>query len=516
VGTANGSTTLIRLGTNEGAIIFEGTIRTAFNAGEVRSFAIDDPNLMVIVPLNFPKETPTITVQRANSMIGSVSWFNLSMRLLDGNGHLLQEISDFVDSDTTETFIIPRDGESHEIFCFCAQANRETIQWLAHYNPRAPQIRRNTFEHAPLLNLTDAFARHFAPWQVNFFNAPYDIHFSGFWGDGATTAVLYDLPGEVYSIGTLTHVPLTPFSYDPAYAVGNSLACPFIPLNAACCHFPSAIDAWKNHAYFRQSMLFDYSYLLNEAFYDHYFVSGFHKFVDGVPQFFTTCRPFKSIDEFSDCTLIAQELFIEGAFNVNCASVETWKLLLRSMPYDSEEHAYYLPNSAGQTSFGSKFQRRHFLSENDLDRLAECIVEEIKTHGPFPTLSAFINRKLSNADGEAARSGLIQRAISRAKINESLEKNSSETADRREGDWFDESLANGSVNAQSPAFITQADFLQFFGNQFVVRSDTFSIRAYGDSINPSGGDILAKAMCETIVQRMPDGTLQVKSFRWVP
>jgi hypothetical protein len=172
-----------------------------------------------------------------------------------------------------------------------------------------------------------------------------------------------------------------------------------------------------------------------------------------------------------------------------------------------------VPHFDGQGTLGPKFQRRHFWSEDDLDSLAECIVDEIQRYGPFPTLSAFINREPSH--GEAARAGLIQRAIDRARLNENLEKLSQKSSDQRHGTWFDENLANGPINARAPAFITQADLLQFFGNQFVVRSDTFSIRGYGDSVNPIDGTIFAKAICEAIVQRTADGELQMRAFRWV-
>jgi hypothetical protein len=213
VETAAGNTTLVRLGTNEAGIIFQGEIQTGLNAGEVRTFAIDDPSLTLAIPLNLPKEVPAITIQRANSMIGAVSWFNLSMRLLDASGNLLQEISDFVDGDATEAYVVPRDGTSHELFHFCARANLGSgaTQWLAHYDPRAPQIRRNTFEHAPLLGLLEPFHRHFAFWSVEFCNSPPIEQFPGFFGDGTPSAILFDLPREPLSIGFLRHVPLTPF-----------------------------------------------------------------------------------------------------------------------------------------------------------------------------------------------------------------------------------------------------------------------------------------------------------------
>jgi hypothetical protein len=37
-----------------------------------------------------------------------------------------------------------------------------------------------------------------------------------------------------------------------------------------------------------------------------------------------------------------------------------------------------------------------------------------------------------------------------------------------------------------------------------VRSDTFTIRAYGEAKSPAGGKVLARAWCEATVQRYPD------------
>ena len=57
-------------------------------------------------------------------------------------------------------------------------------------------------------------------------------------------------------------------------------------------------------------------------------------------------------------------------------------------------------------------------------------------------------------------------------------------------------------------FLTQADLLQFIGPALTARSDTFRIRAYGECLD-AAGKVMAKAWCETVVQRSPgyvDGT----------
>jgi len=60
-----------------------------------------------------------------------------------------------------------------------------------------------------------------------------------------------------------------------------------------------------------------------------------------------------------------------------------------------------------------------------------------------------------------------------------------------------------------PGWLTQADVLQVIGPVLSARSDTFRIRAYGESLDPETGEPVARAWCEAIVQRMPeyvDGT----------
>jgi hypothetical protein len=55
-----------------------------------------------------------------------------------------------------------------------------------------------------------------------------------------------------------------------------------------------------------------------------------------------------------------------------------------------------------------------------------------------------------------------------------------------------------------PGWITQADVLQAIGPVLSARSDTFRIRGYGEALSGDGKTVLARAWCETIVQRTPN------------
>jgi hypothetical protein len=58
--------------------------------------------------------------------------------------------------------------------------------------------------------------------------------------------------------------------------------------------------------------------------------------------------------------------------------------------------------------------------------------------------------------------------------------------------------------AFSPKFLTQADILSNIGASLSARSDTFTIRTYGETLNPATADITGRAWCEAVVQRIPD------------
>ena len=55
----------------------------------------------------------------------------------------------------------------------------------------------------------------------------------------------------------------------------------------------------------------------------------------------------------------------------------------------------------------------------------------------------------------------------------------------------------------APGYLTQADLLNVLGNAATPRSDTFTIRGYGEARDPAG-KILAHATCEAVVQRFPE------------
>jgi hypothetical protein len=55
----------------------------------------------------------------------------------------------------------------------------------------------------------------------------------------------------------------------------------------------------------------------------------------------------------------------------------------------------------------------------------------------------------------------------------------------------------------APGFLTQADILNVLGNAATPRSDTFTIRGYGEA-RDQNQRVIATATCEAVVQRFAD------------
>lgn len=71
--------------------------------------------------------------------------------------------------------------------------------------------------------------------------------------------------------------------------------------------------------------------------------------------------------------------------------------------------------------------------------------------------------------------------------------------------------------------VSRADFINAIGAMLTTRSDTFRIRAYGDVVDPvTGVNVLGRAYCEAMVQRIPDDgppgmgrRFVITYFRWL-
>lgn len=235
---------------------------------------------------------------------------------------------------------------------------------------------------------------------------------------------------------------------------------------------------------------------------------------------------------------IASRLEVDGMFNVNSTSVDAWKAILGHAksreeiamhgangiePIDpSEDHpvtrgavasdveAGTDPAISAQFAGASEYTGFRSLTDEEIGDLAEKIVEQVRLRGPFLSLSEFVNRQLS-ANGDLALAGAVQAAINnlendpmetlRDPANSLSDTTMLESDDKLDGaDYEFSEAAVGDSAYGAPGWIRQADVLRPIAPILSARDDTFTIRAYGDAIDPAG-KVVAQAWCEAVVTR---------------
>jgi hypothetical protein len=225
-----------------------------------------------------------------------------------------------------------------------------------------------------------------------------------------------------------------------------------------------------------------------------------------------------------------------GAFNINSTSVPAWKAMLASI-HDSQSVANQraaagattgltalkavssgkvrisrmrLPGSSSAAD-GAPVADGYWLgpreyTDADLQTLAENIVKQVRLRGPFLSMAEFVNRRLGSASDEKSQRGALQQAIDDSNLNQSLALKAiagfeipvSSVANYK---YKNVTAGSGASYQGAPGYLTQADLLNVLGNAATARSDTFTIRGYGESRDASG-KIMASATCEAVLQRV--------------
>ena len=414
---------------------------------------------------------------------------------------------------------------------------------------------------------------------------------------GLTASPMFTLPtSPMVSIGQFQAANLISAVRPPFfnYPLGNSFAHPLLQTNQA------VAGSFVDHSYLLNQRLWDSFYFsgiskgMNE---DN--TEALTNFFEGrntlTPRLQPNLGRGEDIDEIiSDLSenpeMASRELaghqMLEGAFNVHSTSVLAWKALLMSAfelsvpTRDNDSHMVsqttpftrLLPSysesnddltfAAGSGDIGNDALRRaerwlgfHELTEEQCELLAENIVEQIQLRcaqdeGPFLSFGEFVNRRIGGTTDNFVLSGVLQDAID---LTNDPNLNSDQAGIGDEGVLFsledgvgivdvDPRVPNpdaliGNTAEGSPATLIQGDLLQQIGSVISVRSDTFRVRSYGNSVDQNGR-VKAEVWCEAIVQRMPDfvdssqspGTefddlnvvnqnfgrrFQVVSFRWL-
>lgn len=231
---------------------------------------------------------------------------------------------------------------------------------------------------------------------------------------------------------------------------------------------------------------------------------------------------------------------MEGAFNINSTSVPAWKAMLASI--HDQDALFNQLNKAGNSaalsalpvpSAGKKTRISRFrlpasqsvadggdpkdafwlgtreYSDAELLTLATHIVQQVRARGPFLSMAEFVNRRLGSDGDDKAQRGALQQAIDDSNLNAALATTADAGFDIPSAKVSTYKYKNAAAGAGSsyqgaPGFLTQADLLNVLGNAATPRSDTFTIRGYGESRDKTGNIIVAQAFCEAVVQRNPE------------
>lgn len=249
-----------------------------------------------------------------------------------------------------------------------------------------------------------------------------------------------------------------------------------------------------------------------------------------------TTRYEDHVEPVDSWKTIASRLEVEGMFNVNSTSVNAWRALLgharnQKIPHLnatgnsvvlSEPSDYAFPRSGvagdekagvvrpGEYAFTTEFTGYRVFDEATLDLLAEEVVKQVRLRGPFLSLSEFVNRQLTAAtsDQELALTGAIQAALNALAENSSLnpfedlqnESNASVANPLGDPEYSFPEAAVGHSSYGLPGWTRQADILRPLAPVLSARDDTFTIRAYGESVG-ADGTVKARAWCEATVRR---------------
>lgn len=418
-------------------------------------------------------------------------------------------------------------------------------------NPRNPSI------NSQLANGSFSVAPHFQSTlrTTGSFDDAIKTDFDGrraYWGpshssSGKSHLPFFEIPRQpLLSLAAFQHADLSASTFAPANQFGNSWASAYLGADKTAFLKPGS-------AQLPEVPIYDVCYLTNEALWDGYFFSGAASAIqpaasgnpsnawsrsianetrslsEVVTDFVASpldkplgnsrMRLFKggvtdqelvdSLLEPAGCTRIAAHLTVDGAFNINSTDVDAWVAVLsglRGESYQVEGGATPPADKTGMPRFrfptgtvNDNWNGFRALDDTNLRLLAENLVKQIRQRGPFLSLSEFVNRRLEK-DGELGKSGAIQAAIEAGKLNEQA-KQSTFTTEK----YPKESQANiiPDTGVGIPGFLTQADVLQSLAPVITCRSDTFTVRGYGEATDASG-KVIARSWCEAVVQRVPE------------
>jgi hypothetical protein len=316
--------------------------------------------------------------------------------------------------------------------------------------------------------------------------------------------------------------------------------------------------------------LLDHSVLANHALYDRFYFSSFATYgsaatpAQAFSGFMNGSRPLASqsfepylppgttaeaaLAKLYSGSLPSATAHLEAAgyqmvrtpFNVNSVDVEAWKAVLSCLKGTAVQQLWAASGTRGETpatgtpllpmslvsggkvgqfnaaqdrpnidnGLTNDFNGYRELDADQLKKLAEAIIGQVRARGPFLSLAEFVNRQIGPSSPNTLV-GALQAAIDESGINDDflagnvIPVRDEDVSDPQFYGFPNRQASLGNPAAGAPGWLTQGDIMRLLEPGITVRGDTFLIRTCGQSVDASG-KVVATAYAEAVVQRYPE------------
>lgn len=382
-------------------------------------------------------------------------------------------------------------------------------------------------------------------------------------GGGQTRVVLYQVPTRpLLSLAGLGSVDYTHIDLEPGLTTGNSYCPPGLSDPSKLVDWPISTSGsvngspslTSNWGYVRQPR-YDATWASNYALYDRYFFSG--AFANETSTYGATTKidasqpddlaaVFASLQvggsplankrilwlpsaantlaDFKNPAKTAKAMVHDGTFNVNSTSKDAWKAFLgglrgQKLPGATKASTGLSPLTrfdkvSANSDDNNPSLRFRALTDTEIDTLADQIVAQIRLRGPFMCLADFVNRRLmpdNPTSNDVQLKGALQAAIDATDINKGAAPYNATFAANSTRHPMAKALSTAATPSDATVqsalgatgMLLQSDILNAAGSSLSARSDTFVIRAYGESVDALGRPVVG-AWIELTVQRYPE------------